>query len=117
MVTAIGLLGLGAAVRAGDTAGLAVPASVAQRTGTSVVGGVPLLGRTDTFAGDGRTITSVLLQLKGPLTLRTVTAAFSGAPVACTKGSYNALTDRTPVTCGVFAQDSRRSATLTVTVV
>ena len=114
VAAAVTVVGLGGLVQQGLTASLSLPTPVLQRVGTTVSGGVSL-GRTDTLSGT--TITAVVVQLQGPLTLNTVTARFgSGSAVNCTKGSFDVLANRTPVTCGTFSQNSQASVVLTVTV-
>ena len=109
-------LGLGLLVHQGATASIGLPATTTAQIGcTTVTGGIGL-GRSDTVAGDGRTIISVVVKIRGSLVLKSVTATFGGASVSCSQGLYNLLSNTTPVTCSGLSQDSRASSTLTLAV-
>ena len=109
--SAVVVSGLAAAA----TSSTAISPSTANRRSVEVTGAA-MKGVTYTVAGG--LITGLVVQLKGRTVLGAVATARYGSGVAipCVVGLYEAVGDRTPVTCAGLAEPANRPRDLVVAV-
>jgi hypothetical protein len=116
IVAAVAVIGAIAAGGAAFTAANTIPDSTAGY-GTSNISGATATALKYTLSADGTTIASAALTFDGDVSGKTIAAGFgTDALTACSVGSYDGVSDSTPVSCTGFTQNTAASATFNVAV-